>query len=84
MKTLFNLKSVLRSLMLSLIFISAMAANARETDQYLTWSLELPDSAPLINDYMMKHMQSVLNDPANKQKKCQDISLGNVLKLVEN
>ena len=48
--------------------------SARETDQYLSWDIELQDSAPLINGYLDKAMQSVLDNPENKHKSCQDLS----------
>ena len=47
---------------------------ARETDQYLTWQIELRDASELINQYLVKEMRKVVDNPSNAQKSCIQIT----------
>jgi hypothetical protein len=58
---------------MSLLFVSTL--QARETDQYLVWDVELPDSAAMVNSYLEEQMSKVLSSKKIEQKSCQAVTL---------
>lgn len=50
-----------------LLFVS-LSTHAIETDQFVTWGVDLKDSTPVINDYIQEKMAAVLTK-ANKKKR---------------
>ena len=61
------------SLLAMVIFVLfPMSASALETDNYLSWQVELQDSSPIINDFMLEKINATL--PLQQGKSCLQVT----------
>lgn len=73
------MKHVALLAVLLLAAVYAPRAPASETDQYLTWGVELKDSAPAMNAFLNEELQKYLvhaNWPRNRSLSADEISIG--------
>lgn len=57
---------------LPLLFFACLPAEAGETDQYLTWTVELEDSAPALNAYLNEEIEAFVEKMNRRNDKVGD------------
>ncbi len=65
---------MIKNLILS-VFVLSLQAHALETDQYMTWKIELKDSTQVVNEYISSNIYKAL-EKVNKKPptKCSDVA----------
>jgi len=81
----FNLRNLARTVFTGLALVCIFNTNslsARETDQYITWNIEIADSSEKIDQYLQQQMERVLASKKAKKQSCVQISKAFFHKLV--
>ncbi len=64
---------VIPTLLAALLVSLGMAVHAGETDQFLTWEIELRDSAPAFNEYLDEEIRHFVARSNRKNRRIEDV-----------
>lgn len=68
---LFSMKIVL----IIALVVTSFPALSLETDNYLSWKIELKDSVTYLNEYFQKNISEALVDQKTKNKTCEQVTI---------